>query len=110
MCRRLHCIAIMLLFSTSGNVSAAGREVITVKGSTVQDNVILIDVDIRGQMFQLECFKSNSTCYIPPRGLYSMEKLPSGTGSYMDCVNVELYAHSSNSKKEDKIGEYCLLD
>ncbi len=89
---------------------AADDQSITVKSSSVDQKVVLIDASIAGKPVQLECFLSASHCVAPEPGEYLMVKLPAGTGVYMDCPNIDLYKKPPDPKSEHKIGEYCLLE
>src|SRR5260221_13736789 len=81
---------------------ASEREIVKVKNSSVKNNVVLVDIDIRGKGAQLMCFKTQSDCLVPKPGEYLMERLRGDNGAYMDCQNADLYDQPANSKAESK--------
>jgi len=98
-----------MLMLASISLFATEREEVVVRSSSVEKNVILVNIDKRGTALQLECFKSTTDCQIPKTGPYLIERLPPGKGAYTDCQNVDLYYRLTNSSAENKVGEYCLL-
>lgn len=59
--------------------------------------------------FELNCNKDASSCKAPEAGTYIMVRLPKNWGMY-DCANVDLYASTADPNKDQKIGEYCLVE
>jgi len=74
--------ALVMLPVTS--LLASERQVVTVKNGSVKNNVVLVDVDIRGKAAQIMCFKTHSDCQIPKPGNILIERLRGDKGSYMD--------------------------
>jgi len=107
--RTFSTVTALAMFSVI-SLSASEREIVKVTSSSVENNVVLVDIDIRGKAAQLMCFKTHSDCLIPKPGGYLMERLRGNNGAYMDCQNADLYDQPANSKTQSKVGEYCLLE
>jgi hypothetical protein len=90
-------------------VLSAENQKITIKSSTVQDKVLLLEADLAGKSTELECFLSVKSCTALAPGDYLMVRLMTG-GSYQDCQNVEIYSPSGKPTKDKPLGEYCLLE
>ena len=88
---------------------AGEKENVTVKSSSVNGNVVLIDAEVNGKLVQLECFLSAAHCKIPKQGSYFFVRVPADKGVYTDCTNVDLYESPAPNRPGTEIGEYCLL-
>jgi hypothetical protein len=91
------------------NSCAIEKENVTVKTTSVNGNVVLIDAEVNGKLVQLECVLSVAHCKIPKQGSYFFVRVPAGKGVYTDCQNVDLYEPSLPTRPGTEIGEYCLL-
>jgi hypothetical protein len=106
---------IFLLFLAGALVAAQDRATVTVKGSEVASGVVIVSVvqpaatDQAKGSFELHCNKGASACKAPETGSYLMVRLPKNWGMY-DCANVDLYPASADPDKDQKIGEYCLIE
>jgi hypothetical protein len=98
--------ALVLLSAIS--LLAGQKEDITVKSSSVNKDVVLIEAEINDKAVELECFVSLH-CNVPKEGRYLMIRVTHGTATYMDCPNVDLYEKSLSHKRGKKIGRYCFL-
>jgi hypothetical protein len=102
-------ISAILLLSSISLLGSEKKEDVTVKNSSANKNVVLVNAEVNGRPVQLECFMSVAHCKIPKEGSYLLVRLPSGEGAYMDCPNVYLYEKSIPPRPGTRIGEYCLL-
>ena len=95
-------------------VMAQDKSTITVKGSEVNNGVIILTVQQAATpeqdagSFVLHCNKGMSGCTVVPAGTYLMVRLPKNWGIY-DCTNVDLYPTTADPAHGEKIGEYCLI-
>jgi hypothetical protein len=81
---------------------------ITVKDSSANNGVVLVNINDSGKAFELQCNQSAPHCFPPQAGSYWMVRLPKNHGLY-DCANVDLYAQSANTgNPDDVLGEYCI--
>ena len=81
---------------------------VTVKDSSVNHGVVIVNIHESGKPFELQCTESAPRCTAPPAGTYWMVRLAKNHGFY-DCANVDLYSQSGTSGSEDHIlGEYCI--
>ena len=108
--------AIILLVLAAGiQLLAQDKSTITVKKTELSNGVVIVTVvqeATDGQTkasFDLHCNKGASACKAPEPGTYLMVRLPKNWGMY-DCANVDLYATSADPNKDQKIGEYCLIE
>jgi hypothetical protein len=104
--RRITTVAFVLLSTIP--LPAGGKEEITVRSSSVNKDVVLVEAEVNGRPVELECFVSLH-CNIPKEGHYLMRRGIQGKATYMDCPNVNLYERSASGKQGKKIGQYCLL-
>ena len=95
----------LLLFSWS---TSAKNEPITVKSSSVNNEVMITEVYLNGNPVELQCSINDTSCTHLTAGDYLMVRLQSG-GQYQDCQNVHIYAKNGSPKKDKPLGEYCLL-
>ena len=106
--------AIILLVLAAGvQLMAQDRSTITVKKSDVSKETVIVTAIQQGDQakasFELNCNKGASSCKAPEAGTYIMVRLPKNWGMY-DCANVDLYAATADPDKDQKIGEYCLVE
>lgn len=104
---------ILLVVVMAAQLSAQERATITVKGSEVNNSVVIVSAvqdataDQAKMSIALHCNKGASACKAPEPGTYVMVRLPKNWGMY-DCANVDLYPASADPATSQKIGEYCL--
>ena len=108
--------AIILLVLAAGiPLAAQDRSTITVKKSEVGKETVIVTAIQQGAgdqakvSFELNCNKGASSCKAPEPGSYIMVRLPKNWGMY-DCANVDLYAASADPDKDQKVGEYCIVE
>jgi hypothetical protein len=103
---------LMALFLLSGAMKASAQEksAITVKGSELNNGVVIVDVIKGGKAYELQCNQGASGCTQLKSGKYQMVELPSNRGMY-ECRDVQVFPESADTTDTDqKIGEYCLTD
>jgi hypothetical protein len=89
---------------------AQDKSLITVKDTTVNNGVVLVNISESGKAFELQCNKAALNCIAPEPGSYWMVRLPKNHGLY-DCANVDLYAQSAGTENHNNIlGEYCITE
>ena len=84
-------------------------QAVTVNGSQVNNNVLILSVRKGKESFELHCNVGMSDCTVLQPGDYSMVQLPKNWGMY-DCSDVDLYRATPNSSNGDKLGEYCIIE
>jgi hypothetical protein len=95
-------------------VMAQDKSTVTVKGSELNNGVVIITVQqaaTSGQdaeSFVLHCNKGMADCKAVEAGTYLMVRLPKNWGMY-DCTDVDLYPSSADPATAQKLGEYCLI-
>jgi hypothetical protein len=94
---------------------AQQKSSITVRGSELNNGVVILDV-LRGEKsFKLQCNQGASACTALTTGKYLMIELPKNFGMY-ECRDVEVYPETVTSSdtgmpdKDKKVGEYCLIE
>jgi hypothetical protein len=87
---------------------SAENEKITIKSSSAQGKVVLLEADLAGRSVELECDLQQKSCSRLTPGDYSMLRLKN-TGVYQDCPNVDIYREGRDPAKDKAVGEYCLL-
>ena len=101
-------VAFFLLW---GAVAASAQEksvVITVKGTTLSNGVVLIDIVKGGKGLDMQCNQGAPGCAQLKGGKYQLVQLPENMGMY-DCKDVQIFAESADTSDADKkLGEYCL--
>jgi hypothetical protein len=108
-------LIILLVTLLATAAMAQERSVVTIKGSEVNNGVIILNVhqtDPARQgkaSFDLQCTKNLPDCANPPQGQYVMVRLPKNWGAY-ECACVDLYPATGDPLTSPKIGEYCLLE
>lgn len=106
---------ILLVLAACIQVMAQDRSTITVKKSETSRETVIVTALPEGAgnstkaSFELNCNKDASSCKAPQPGTYIMVTLPKNWGMY-DCTNVDLYAATADPDKDQKIGEYCLVE
>ena len=106
---------ILLVLAAGSQLVAQDRSIITVKRSEVGKETVIVTAIQQGvgdqakASFELNCNKGASSCIAPEPGSYIMVRLPKNWGMY-DCANVDLYAASADPNKDQKIGEYCIVE
>jgi hypothetical protein len=86
---------------------AADKTLVTVKDSSVNNGVVLVNVKVEGKSLELQCTQSAPFCKTVQTGSYWMVHLPENHGLY-DCDNVDLFAQSDDPETAQKVGEFCL--
>ncbi|MFY9673414.1 MAG: hypothetical protein WB817_13305 [Terriglobales bacterium] len=92
-----------------GLAIAQTKSVITVKGSELNNGVVLVDVVKDGKTFELSCNHGASGCATLKSGKYELVELPPNHGMY-DCHDVEVYGDPAGLEPGKKLGEYCLAE
>lgn len=100
---------------------AQGKTYITVKGNDLNSGVVILDAQMAGKDYQLQCNQGASGCAVLKVGKYQMVELPKDFGMY-ECRDVEIYGEAvvpsdamkpdkpDKPNKDDKLGEYCLVE
>ena len=102
-------LALFLLFGTV-NVLAQEKSAIAVKGSELNNGVVIVNVLKGGKAYELQCNQGAPDCTPLKSGKYQMVELPKNYGMY-DCRDVEVYSDSGTAPETNKkLGEYCLLE
>jgi hypothetical protein len=107
-------LALFLLFG-SVEVSAQETSFIAVKGSDLNNGVVILDILKASKAYQLQCNQGAAGCTNLRNGNYLMVELPKNFGMY-ECRDVEVYPQSAATPdtvppdKDKKLGEYCLVE
>lgn len=94
---------------------AQEKSSITVRGSELNNGVVILDVVKGDKPFKLQCNQGTSACKALSNGKYLMIDLPKNFGMY-ECKDVEVYPESAAASdtampdKGKKVGEYCLTE
>jgi hypothetical protein len=102
----------LALFLLLGTVPVTAQETphITVRGSELNNEVVILDVLKASKAYQLQCNQGAPGCSTLNNGNYQMVELPKNFGMY-ECRDVEIYPESAiTSDKDKKLGEYCLVE
>jgi hypothetical protein len=101
-------VAILLV---AAGVVAQEASVITVKGTEVNNGVVIVDVIKGGKGYDLQCNQGAPSCAPLKSGKYQLVELPSNSGMY-DCRDVQVFPNNegSTNDRDNKLGEYCLTD
>jgi len=97
------------------HVSAQEKSNITVRGSELNNGVVIMDVQKASKIYQLQCNQGAPGCTSLQNGNYIMVELPKNFGMY-ECRDVEVYPQSATTAdaavpdKDKKLGEYCLVE
>jgi hypothetical protein len=100
-------VLLALFLSGTGRGFAQEKSSITVKGSELNNGVVIVDVLKAGKEFELQCNQGAPSCTPLKSGKYQMIELPSNSGMY-DCKDVQVFADPANPDTDQKLGEYCL--
>ena len=90
----------------------AGQEksAITVKGTTLSNGVVVVDVMKGTKGYLMECNQGAPGCTQLKGGKYQLVELQANSGMY-DCKDVQVFAEGADTEDSDKkLGEYCLND
>jgi hypothetical protein len=96
-------------------ISAQEKSYITVRGSELNNGVLILDVLKGSKAYQLQCNQGEPGCTNLKNGNYLMLELPKNFGMY-ECRDVEVYPESMATpdtnppEKNEKLGEYCLVE
>jgi hypothetical protein len=96
-------------------VSAQEKSNITVRGSELNNGVVIMDVLKASKAYQLQCNQGAAGCTNLRNRDYLMVELPKNFGMY-ECRDVEVYPESAATPdtalpdKDKKLGEYCLVE
>lgn len=110
-----HLWILLLFLAGTLLVAQEDKTTVTVKSSELSNGVVIVNVvqpaatDQGKASFELHCNKGATACKAPETGNYLMVRLPKNWGMY-DCANVDLYPGSADPDKDQKIGEYCLIE
>lgn len=102
-------LALVRLFDAV-EVCAQEKSYITVRGSELNNGVVILDVLKASKSFQLQCNQGAPGCTSLKNGNYLMVELPKNFGVY-ECRDVEVYPQSAATPdtapdKTMKLGEY----
>ena len=96
-------------------VSAQEKSYITVRGSELNNGVVILDVRKANKDYRLQCNQGAPGCTTLKNGNYQMMELPKNFGMY-ECRDIEVYPESAATPdaaapdKGQKLGEYCLVE
>ena len=100
-------VTLFLLWGAVG-VSAQEKTVITVKVTTLNNGVVLIDIVKGGKGSEMQCNQGAPGCTQLKAGKYQLLQLPENMGMY-ECKDVQVFEESADtSDASKKLGEYCL--
>jgi hypothetical protein len=100
----------VVLLVVAGAVKSLAQEKaeIIVKGTILNNGVVVVDVLRGGKGYDLECNQGAPGCTQLKGGKYQLVELPSNTGMY-DCKDVQVFPEGADTGDSDKrLGEYCL--
>ena len=103
-------LTVLFLLAGTAKTLAQEKSAITVKGSTLSNGVVVVDVMKGTKAYLLECNQGMPGCTQLKSGKYQLVELPSNSGMY-DCKDVQVFAEGADTEDSDKkLGEYCLND
>jgi competence protein ComGC len=103
-------LTVAVLFAGAVKTLAQEKSAITVKGTTLSNGVVVVDVMKGTKAYLLECNQGAPSCTQLKSGKYQLVELPSNTGMY-DCKDVQVFPDGADTEDSDKkLGEYCLND
>jgi len=76
------------------HVSAQEKSYITIRGSELNNGVVILDVLKADKTYELQCNHAVPRCTTLKNGRYQMIELPKDFGMY-ECKNVEIYPESA---------------
>lgn len=106
---------ILLVLAVCIQLVAQDKSMITVKRSEAGKATVVVTAiqqadDAQAKTsFELNCNKDANSCRALEPGTYIMVRLPKNWGMY-DCSNVDLYVATADPNKDQKLGEYCLVE
>ncbi|MGO8795387.1 MAG: hypothetical protein ACLQLC_11230 [Candidatus Sulfotelmatobacter sp.] len=111
--KELSLFLLLGLFFSFGvvKVLAQTNSYISVRGSEVNNGVVIVDVLKETKPYRLQCNQGAPACTNLKAGKYLMVELPPNYGMY-DCSDVEIYPESvvdPEKEAQKKLGEYCLV-
>jgi hypothetical protein len=98
----------------AGQTSAQEKSNITLRGSELNNGVLILDVLIGSKAYHRQCNQGAPGCTHLKNGNYLRLELPKNFGVY-ECRDVEAYSESAAASdaaapdKAKKLGEYCLF-
>ena len=104
----LSLVAFCLLFGAASLLSQE-KSAITVKGSELNNGVVIVDVVKDGKGYDLQCNEASGRCTVLKSGKYLMVEMPKNMGMY-ECRDVQVYVEGADPAVGKQIGEYCLVD
>lgn len=109
--KRTATLSLVAFFLVFGAIRVLSQEksVITVKGSELNNGVVIVDVVKDGRGYDLQCNEGSGRCAVLKGGKYLMVQMPKNTGMY-ECRDVQIYAEGADPAAGKQIGEYCLVD
>jgi hypothetical protein len=78
-----------------------------VKSSQTISGIVLVTLTENGKQLEIQCTDQQAWCTSLKPGSYQMVRLPKNHGMY-DCINVDVFAGTADTDKDQKLGEYCL--
>jgi hypothetical protein len=104
-----HVVAVVLfVFSALSTRAQEKQELITVKGSEVNNGVVVISARGEKAPIELQCTKDLLGCAVLSPGEYVMVRLPKNRGLY-ECSNIRVYAKGQNpGTVGEELGNYCI--
>jgi hypothetical protein len=86
---------------------AQDKTPVTVKSSTLNNHVVVVNLVENGKQLELQCNEDQSFCIALKPGSYQMVRLPKNRGLY-DCKCIDVYSAAADPAKDEKLGEYCV--
>ena len=100
----------ILLLCCAGAALAQDLTPITVKKTdTVKGVVVVFILKDAKTTLQLQCNEGAPSCTSLKAGKYQMLQLPENRGMY-DCKDVQVYGEKADPEKDEKLGEYCMIE
>jgi hypothetical protein len=108
---------LLALFGGFGamQTSAQEKSYITVRGSELNNGVVIMYILKESKAYQLQCNQGAAGCTNLKTSNYLMVELPKNFGMY-ECRDVEVYPESAATSdtalpdRDSKLGEYCLVE
>lgn len=100
---------VLLILGAAIALWAQQEQQITVKGSEVNNGVVIVTAQEGKTVLDLRCNKDFAYCKIPEPGSYVIVRLPRNRGLY-DCADVRIYRKMADSQPGQQVGEYCLVE
>jgi hypothetical protein len=102
-------LSVLLVFFATIEAHAQMRSHIAVQGEELNNDLLVMNIERDGTIYQLTCKRGAPSCSTLNNGRYQMVELPEKFGAY-DCKDVvEVYAEIANDPQKDRrLGEYCM--